>query len=169
MSLACCLIPYCVLSSFIIKPQLAVRFNYELCIVSYLLSSSNHNYAVTSSWMLSLCLIFFHHQTTTMRWMRWRVSALCLIFFHHQTTTLHAAGHSHADCVLSSFIIKPQPILYIPLKDRMLNRLSTYRKWRDEHQIICKFTKKIPVVPASAELFVLSHPKYLLSQSIACL
>ena len=78
---------HCVLSSFIIKPQPHGEGGGIDDIVSYLLSSSNHN-LIGADWLGTiLCLIFFHHQTTTIGEYMNHGRLLCLIFFHHQTTT----------------------------------------------------------------------------------
>ena len=57
-------------------------------VVSYPKSSSNHNYDVDDTLVLSLYLILNHHQTTTkMPWLK-NPQTLYLILNHHQTTTL---------------------------------------------------------------------------------
>ena len=124
----------CVLSSFIIKPQrmlsshtLATIVSYLLSssnhnnsqsdlnqeeIVSYLLSSSNHNQALVQQpqdVIVSYLLSSSNHNRMVCTCPQ---AGLCLIFFHHQTTTVPAPYESMADCVLSSFIIKPQPSLH---------------------------------------------------------
>ena len=99
----------CFLSYFIIKPQLRVPVRLLFVVVSYLISSSNHNFIRNSigppfvvSYLISssnhnyirvgspsrqLFLILFHHQTTTDRQGIPRRQRLFLILFHHQTTT----------------------------------------------------------------------------------
>ena len=56
-------------------------------VVSYLISSSNHNTTGEGVRYLVLCLILFHHQTTTHIPFIIFSYMLCLILFHHQTTT----------------------------------------------------------------------------------
>ena len=58
-------VPNCILSSFYIKPQLDATHAISLTIVSYLLSTSNHNSAMPFFAYQKLYLIFFLHQTTT--------------------------------------------------------------------------------------------------------
>ena len=76
----------CFLSYFIIKPQRILVYQAPQRVVSYLISSSNHNIADTMQTLFELFLILFHHQTTT------ALAMLC----------------TWLSCFLSYFIIKPQ-------------------------------------------------------------
>ena len=93
---------YCILSSFYIKPQLNTITKYYKIIVSYRLSTSNHN-----------CLL---GQSTEGR--------LYLIVFLHQTTTSNTLLTNSFDCILSSFYIKPQRNAYKHLIIKHLKRYS---------------------------------------------
>ena len=56
----------------------------------------------------ALYLIWFLHQTTTCRTSQWILSALYLIWFLHQTTTTRPARVKCTRCILSGSYIKPQ-------------------------------------------------------------
>ena len=99
----------CILFHFYIKPQLSnigfrnppvVSYSIStsnhnsvglsLCphyVVSYSISTSNHNNWLHNSYVLWLYLIPFLHQTTTINHFLLSVSSLYLIPFLHQTTT----------------------------------------------------------------------------------
>ena len=55
----------CVLFYFYIKPQLGHLLYGWKRVVSYSISTSNHNMRGLDSWLTRLCLILFLHQTTT--------------------------------------------------------------------------------------------------------
>ena len=76
----------CILSKFYIKPQLSMLTTWQLTVVSYRNSTSNHNL-----WLSILCLC-----------------VLYLIEILHQTTTLALAISLVICCILSKFYIKPQ-------------------------------------------------------------
>ncbi len=121
---------YSILSSFYIKPQLARWSHLCVAIVSYRLSTSNHNlysfkassfslYLIvflhqtttsfnTTAGFRKLYLIVFLHQTTTTESDILRLSELYLIVFLHQTTTVSLNVFCLFHCILSSFYIKPQ-------------------------------------------------------------
>ena len=124
------LISCCFLSYFIIKPQQSGMFQPFSNVVSYLISSSNHNckwaffmfyrlflilfhhQTTTTVCVLTqsatLFLILFHHQTTTIPLGSYTKGQLFLILFHHQTTTIIYLFYHYCCCFLSYFIIKPQ-------------------------------------------------------------
>ena len=91
----------CILSYFIIKPQLKWSHIFWISVVSYLISSSNHNQSCGHRFPWELYLILFHHQTTTTAtwWTCW------------------------AGCILSYFIIKPQPSGRCPWPLRVVSYL----------------------------------------------
>ena len=100
----------CILLNFYIKPQQRVRHVIGHSVVSYWISTSNHNCSSRLSWATSvvsywistsnhngtgsaladalLYLIEFLHQTTTPPWAWARQVSLYLIEFLHQTTTI---------------------------------------------------------------------------------
>ena len=101
-------------------------------VVSYSISTSNHNSSRASLNTARLCLILFLHQTTTLCCFTfvhrqlclilflhqtttqgiqiWNFSLLCLILFLHQTTTRSRQLRTRRRCVLFYFYIKPQHI-----------------------------------------------------------
>ena len=77
----------CFLSCIYIKPQLHKRLVVFILVVSYLVSTSNHNYASILDMSYELFLILYLHQTTTrIETSRSRLG-LFLILYLHQTTT----------------------------------------------------------------------------------
>ena len=99
---------YSILSSFYIKPQLARWSHLCVAIVSYRLSTSNHNLYSFKASSFSLYLIVFLHQTTTSFNTTAGFRKLYLIVFLHQTTTCILSRYPLQHCILSSFYIKPQ-------------------------------------------------------------
>ena len=101
------------------------------CVVSYSISTSNHNLRSSSCTNSQLYLIPFLHQTTTLISECWKFGELYLIPFLHQTTTgissvfacagLYLIPFLHqttttlnfitmlSRCILFHFYIKPQP------------------------------------------------------------
>ena len=102
-------------------------------VVLYLHSTSNHNLVVQTLEILLLYYIFILHQTTTFDQFITGMQELYYIFILHQTTTieefllhrillyyifiLHQTTtqqdkvNAQQSCIISSFYIKPQPIL----------------------------------------------------------
>ena len=121
----------CFLSRIYIKPQHAVLSFRWLLVVSYLVSTSNHNNRGNYHCWKSLFLISYLHQTTTLRvfpnlgiWLFLisylhqtttntpiisRIIKLFLISYLHQTTTNWWKYFCHSSCFLSRIYIKPQP------------------------------------------------------------
>ena len=97
----------CLLPCFYIKPQLYKNWQMD-SIVSYLVSTSNHNPSSLSVTNLALSLTLFLHQTTTYERERCCLPALSLTLFLHQTTTVGVIDKHAGDCLLPCFYIKPQ-------------------------------------------------------------
>ena len=98
----------CILLNFYIKPQLFRQIIQSDLVVSYWISTSNHNLGLAGSALIGLYLIEFLHQTTTVCIPCVYVFQLYLIEFLHQTTTLGAGGSRYSGCILLNFYIKPQ-------------------------------------------------------------
>ena len=77
----------CILFHFYIKPQLITCRGVCLAVVSYSISTSNHNFGTSHDTAKRLYLIPFLHQTTTLRNSYVKNQKLYLIPFLHQTTT----------------------------------------------------------------------------------
>ena len=77
----------CILFHFYIKPQLQLSSGRHGGVVSYSISTSNHNLPMVQTRMCLLYLIPFLHQTTTVYPPLATQLALYLIPFLHQTTT----------------------------------------------------------------------------------
>ena len=77
----------CILFHFYIKPQLLASMDVFQVVVSYSISTSNHNKRDEISILIELYLIPFLHQTTTTSTLTQPGIKLYLIPFLHQTTT----------------------------------------------------------------------------------
>ncbi len=77
----------CILFHFYIKPQPIFADVNETTVVSYSISTSNHNVICTFRMNIMLYLIPFLHQTTTAKRRKTEIFLLYLIPFLHQTTT----------------------------------------------------------------------------------
>ena len=78
-------------------------------VVSYWISTSNHNFGLFWSIKSLLYLIEFLHQTTTHQPREQARPLLYLIEFLHQTTTCLCRILRCKRCILLNFYIKPQP------------------------------------------------------------
>ena len=138
-------------------------------VVSYLSSSSNHNCGSGRRRRCLLYLIYLHHQTTTSL-LNFGSLSCCILSIFIIKPQHHAKDmNTRRCCILSIFIIKPQPIRKIYLIYTCLSHVLVYRKWHNEYLIVCKYTKIIPIVLVSSELFALSLPKCLLFPNTAYL
>ena len=98
----------CILFHFYIKPQPAEDDTKIVIVVSYSISTSNHNFVDCDSLSDLLYLIPFLHQTTTVLMFTSYVTRLYLIPFLHQTTTPQSRMIAGMGCILFHFYIKPQ-------------------------------------------------------------
>ena len=85
-----------------------MNHNFRCLVVSYSISTSNHNFSHINNPILTLYLIPFLHQTTTQHVLRRRLYRLYLIPFLHQTTTVISRNKIAECCILFHFYIKPQ-------------------------------------------------------------
>ena len=99
----------CFLSRIYIKPQLNREKERSAAVVSYLVSTSNHNVQIVTHFVDSLFLISYLHQTTTYLNLLWSYEMLFLISYLHQTTTQTVYLSLTHRCFLSRIYIKPQP------------------------------------------------------------
>ena len=90
----------CILSKFYIKPQLAMRHNGFVAVVSYRNSTSNHNNVALQRVLKTLYLIEILHQTTTFHRAKRRSRRLYLIEILHQTTTVSSPSKATAGLYL---------------------------------------------------------------------
>ena len=114
----------CILFHFYIKPQRQKRANRDWKVVSYSISTSNHNDSVSESISKVLYLIPFLHQTTTYSIRTSKSPSLYLIPFLHQTTTLCRHRPLRLCCILFHFYIKPQPMAHKTLFSSTLSPKS---------------------------------------------
>ena len=100
----------CILFHFYIKPQQTCRHICCMCVVSYSISTSNHNITVRPCFQFWLYLIPFLHQTTT----KPKLNGLCVscILFHFYIKPQQAINFNLPllGCILFHFYIKPQQI-----------------------------------------------------------
>ena len=121
----------CVISYFYIKPQPPLFFLSVCPVVSYLISTSNHNcknalisqvnvvsYLISTSnhnfcSILSFVAVVVSYLISTSNHNRYADkrtrTKLCHILFLHQTTTPWCVNNQLVSCVISYFYIKPQP------------------------------------------------------------
>ena len=100
----------CILFHFYIKPQPTQWENNNPNVVSYSISTSNHNMSEQMYDRKELYLIPFLHQTTTIPFSLQNSKGLYLIPFLHQTTTGKANERRIYSCILFHFYIKPQRV-----------------------------------------------------------
>ena len=98
----------CILFHFYIKPQPSRQMPHQSPVVSYSISTSNHNCMLDPIFFTALYLIPFLHQTTTSAFHAWSDNLLYLIPFLHQTTTIARSKFGSRRCILFHFYIKPQ-------------------------------------------------------------
>ncbi len=100
----------CILFHFYIKPQLNYGIFIFFTVVSYSISTSNHNLWAMYKTIIKLYLIPFLHQTTTSFHVI-KTSVSCILFHFYikpQLDGQHLVNvHS---CILFHFYIKPQPL-----------------------------------------------------------
>ena len=98
----------CILFHFYIKPQLFHRSHFYCFVVSYSISTSNHNERGGKDTDSRLYLIPFLHQTTTIS--RCDISRRgCILFHFYIKPQLIIVKKFHcAGCILFHFYIKPQ-------------------------------------------------------------
>ena len=103
----------CILFHFYIKPQLLSMVLFLLLVVSYSISTSNHNYKGRNTPVLpvvSYSISTSNHNLFRHRHCRFR---LYLIPFLHQTTTVMIWLPRLISCILFHFYIKPQRFLVL--------------------------------------------------------
>ena len=99
----------CILFHFYIKPQHWFDRKYPFVVVSYSISTSNHN--CVAPYLLAFFVVSYSISTSnhnSMRAMNW-MCQLYLIPFLHQTTTNGSYRINKVCCILFHFYIKPQP------------------------------------------------------------
>ena len=99
----------CILFHFYIKPQQAFKSEQSCGVVSYSISTSNHNIYKCPGKLPVLYLIPFLHQTTTLS-PKYSAAISCILF-HFYIKPQHALGKGITidSCILFHFYIKPQP------------------------------------------------------------
>ena len=100
----------CILFHFYIKPQLYGQTCLNPRVVSYSISTSNHNITTLSQNdenVVSYSISTSNHNKPLVLLLQ---EVLYLIPFLHQTTTLLAFSKTPKRCILFHFYIKPQPL-----------------------------------------------------------
>ena len=99
----------CILFHFYIKPQHLASMDVFQVVVSYSISTSNHNVRAHCAPAPLLYLIPFLHQTTTMASL-YLTSACCILFhFYIKPQLTNVSSPQWRCCILFHFYIKPQP------------------------------------------------------------
>ena len=98
----------CILFYFYIKPQPAVVVNLPQAVVSYSISTSNHNYGAPPMPSIGLYLILFLHQTTTLARETWQNQRCILFYFYIKPQHVGDDNQKQSRCILFYFYIKPQ-------------------------------------------------------------
>ena len=98
----------CILLNFYIKPQLLVFTSTIFFVVSYWISTSNHNNYEWNNTLKMLYLIEFLHQTTTIRSNEPQVRSCILLNFYIKPQLEKAQLDKRSCCILLNFYIKPQ-------------------------------------------------------------
>ena len=104
----------CILFHFYIKPQLNARVRIFPSVVSYSISTSNHNNRAgrrSRRWVVSYSISTSNHNSPSILN---PIFGLYLIPFLHQTTTLRFSTVPVNGCILFHFYIKPQLSEYGP-------------------------------------------------------
>ena len=99
----------CILFHFYIKPQQFPPILQYIQVVSYSISTSNHNHYYVKSKSNKLYLIPFLHQTTTRRLYKLPLSRCILFHFYIKPQLLRCWIMKAPGCILFHFYIKPQP------------------------------------------------------------
>ena len=98
----------CILFHFYIKPQRRNSSNYFWCVVSYSISTSNHNRELKSFSNLKVVSYSISTSNHNISVTYFPVDELYLIPFLHQTTTIRLFFCYFRGCILFHFYIKPQ-------------------------------------------------------------
>ena len=98
----------CILFHFYIKPQLIPDSYVDNLVVSYSISTSNHNYTILQNTPLVVVSYSISTSNHNSRYSDAQLHSLYLIPFLHQTTTDEIKHAVRACCILFHFYIKPQ-------------------------------------------------------------
>ena len=98
----------CILLNFYIKPQPFLSCLWSLKVVSYWISTSNHNYKYKFCYICMLYLIEFLHQTTTFPENTYIRIRCILLNFYIKPQHRRAVKQMLQSCILLNFYIKPQ-------------------------------------------------------------
>ena len=104
----------CILFHFYIKPQRSELSPYIAHVVSYSISTSNHNFEFANTTAKLLYLIPFLHQTTTLLMIVKSPKELYLIPFLHQTTTIRRYIYRCSGLYLIPFLHQTTTTVPIP-------------------------------------------------------
>ena len=114
----------CILFHFYIKPQLCGAVPLPPLVVSYSISTSNHNISYPLIWLILLYLIPFLHQTTTVGANNRNIESCILFHFYIKPQPKFVSVYRHKRCILFHFYIKPQPMAHKTLFSSTLSPKS---------------------------------------------
>ena len=106
-------VPCCILFHFYIKPQHLRCFPRVCSVVSYSISTSNHNDHIIKDCFQGLYLIPFLHQTTTKSAKYTQLCGCILFHFYIKPQLMKDAAKIVASCILFHFYIKPQQLFSV--------------------------------------------------------
>ena len=98
----------CILFHFYIKPQQRTRQNAVLPVVSYSISTSNHNCQLAQRYVARVVSYSISTSNHNIKIAYFSTQSLYLIPFLHQTTTASSVKRCVNSCILFHFYIKPQ-------------------------------------------------------------
>ena len=163
----------CFLSRIYIKPQLLFCKAEKVWVVSYLVSTSNHNlniefirFSHVVSYLVSTSnhnccryikfifnVVSYLVSTSNHNWLYWSIllQRLFLISYLHQTTTILENGQMYISCFLSRIYIKPQPFCLSPPKPKRCFLSRIYIKPQpigvEGRTAFCCFLSRIYIKP----------------------
>ena len=121
----CYLVHSCIISFLYIKPQLGNFAFFDVTVVLYRFSTSNHNKVISIPLSIPLYYIVSLHQTTT-RWSVSRSQFRCIIsFLYIKPQQEKGFAKMVIGCIISFLYIKPQPITQLeePIKSCIISFL----------------------------------------------
>ena len=98
----------CILLNFYIKPQQCILAAFDRMVVSYWISTSNHNIEQSEYNGIALYLIEFLHQTTTGPYLFAADRRCILLNFYIKPQHVQTVDVERCGCILLNFYIKPQ-------------------------------------------------------------
>ena len=135
----------CILFHFYIKPQPLMQSAFSSIVVSYSISTSNHNYKIRKGIAINVVSYSISTSNHNLAVMSLGCKSLYLIPFLHQTTTHGQRPRQVERCILFHFYIKPQPCA---LK-AFCSRVVSYSISTSNHNVLHPLVHVVVVVSYS--------------------